>query len=86
MTTRKRPAPTDRPSPKSSADILSIGPDTWHEAPTADERREANLRAELSELGYSISIPCLVCGHPLTTDRSLSLHVGPKCAAKAVTK
>jgi hypothetical protein len=83
---RNRPGTASQAAPKSSAeDILNSSPDRWHSTPSIDERREAQLRAELSQLGYSVSLPCLVCGHPLTTDRSLALHVGPKCRARAVT-
>lgn len=59
--------------------------DHRHEVLTADERREQQLLEELRELGYGISMPCLKCGHPLTAARSLARHVGPKCAAKAVS-
>jgi hypothetical protein len=90
MSTRKRPASADGPSPKSTtttvADILNSSPDRRHSTPSADERREAALLAELSELGYTVAISCVVCGHALTTERSKALHLGPKCAAKAVTK
>jgi hypothetical protein len=55
-------------------------------APTAEERREAELLAELEELGYGITVPCLVCRHPLTSAKSIARHVGPKCAAKATTE
>jgi Family of unknown function (DUF6011) len=70
-------------APKSSADILNSSPDRWHSAPTAGERREAELRAELEALGYGITVPCLACGHALTSKASLDRHVGPKCAARA---
>jgi hypothetical protein len=82
---RNRPGGRSQAAPKSSADILNSSPDRRHSTPTADERRAAELLSELSELGYSVSVPCLTCGHPLTTDRSVSLHVGPKCRAKAVS-
>ncbi len=85
MTTRKRPA-GNRPSPKSiAADILDSSPDRRHSSPTVDERREADLLAELQNLGYGITIPCQICSHPLTSSRSLALHVGPKCRSKVVT-
>jgi hypothetical protein len=83
---RNRPGTGSQAAPsKSSTDILNDSPDRWHATPTADERREAKLLAELSELGYSVSVPCLVCSHPLTSPRSTALHVGPKCRSKAVT-
>ena len=54
-------------------------------APSAEDRREAGLLAELEELGYGITVPCLVCRHPLTSAKSVARHIGPKCAAKATT-
>ena len=51
-------------------------------APTADERREAALLAEVRTLGYGITVPCLMCRRPLTAPRSLVSHVGPVCAAR----
>lgn len=80
-----RPGGRSQAAPTSSADILNASPDRWHSTPTADERREAELLAELRNLGYTVSVPCLMCGHPLTTDRSTARHIGPRCSAKAVT-
>lgn len=84
--TRKRPA-GNRPSPKSTAtDYLHSSGDYRHQAPTADERREAQLIEELRDLGYGIAVSCIVCGHPLTSARSVALMVGPTCRAKAVSR
>lgn len=65
-------------------DILGGSPDHRHATPSADERREAELIAELSERGYTISVRCKICRHPLTNNHSVDRHVGPKCAAKVV--
>jgi hypothetical protein len=83
---RNRPGMASRAAPKSSADILNDSPDRRHSTPTAADRREADLLAELRELGYTISVPCSVCGHALTAGRSTARHIGPKCHAKAVVK
>jgi hypothetical protein len=58
--------------------------DHRHQALTAGERREKRLLEELRGLGYCIAVSCLVCGHPLTSARSVALMVGPRCRAKAV--
>lgn len=83
--TRKRPAPQreNRPSPKHRANGYhhSSG-DYRHQAPTAEERREHKMIEELRGLGYCIAVSCLVCGHPLTSARSVDLMVGPKCRAR----
>lgn len=59
-------------------------PEDGYAAPSAAERHEAALLAELAELGYGITVPCLVCRRPLTSARSLRSHVGPTCSARAV--
>lgn len=60
--------------------------DYRHQAPTLADRHEMKLIEELQLLGYGITVPCLVCGHALSSKRSLALMVGPKCRAKAVTE
>ena len=57
-------------------------PHDGYQAPTAADRREAALLAELRSLGYGITVPCLICRHPLTAPRSLVSHIGPVCAAR----
>lgn len=66
----------------SAQDILARSADAHHATPDADERREAQLIAELSERGYTVSVRCKRCRHPLTDQQSVDRHVGPKCAAK----
>ncbi|MGW0158461.1 DUF6011 domain-containing protein [Mycobacterium sp. NPDC003323] len=88
MSPRKRPAPSDRPLRNHSTcatDSIVHRPEDGYAAPTADERREQQLLDELRALGYSISVRCRECGHPLSTPQSVAAHIGPKCAAKAVT-
>ena len=86
MKRRNRPgnpgAATSTP-PSADFDSSLHRPEDGYAAPTAEDRREARLRAELQELGYGITVPCLVCRHPLTAAKSLARHVGPKCAAKS---
>lgn len=82
---RNRPGLASQAAPRSTAtDFLNDSPDRRHSTPTADERREAMLLAELKSLGYGITVPCLICQRPLTSARSLAAHVGPVCRAKAV--
>lgn len=85
MTTRKMPAPAgNRHLPRYRANgYQQSNGDYRHQAPTADERREKKLLEELRGLGYCIAVSCLVCGHPLTSARSVALMVGPRCRAKA---
>jgi hypothetical protein len=60
--------------------------DYRHQAPTLAERREAQLLEELRDLGYCIAVSCAICGHALTSPRSVALMVGPTCRAKAVAE
>jgi hypothetical protein len=85
MTTRERPAPRGSrhlPQHRANGYHHNSG-DYRHQAPTADERREKKLLNELHALGYGITVPCLECGHPLTSATSLARHLGPVCAARA---
>lgn len=82
LETRKRPA-GNRPSPKSRAsDYSHSSGDYRHEAPTAEDRAVGQAIEVLTGHGYCIAVSCVVCGHALTNPRSVSLMVGPKCAAK----
>ena len=60
--------------------------DAWHQAPTPAERREEQLLEELRKLGYCVAVSCLICGHALTSPRSVAAMIGPTCRAKAVDK
>lgn len=53
-----------------------------YQAPTAEDRREGELLAELNARGYRISVDCRACGHPLVAARSVAAMIGPKCLAK----
>ena len=59
-------------------------PEDGYATPTAEDRREALLLAEVRALGYGLSVRCRVCRHPLTAAKSVAAHVGPKCAARVV--
>lgn len=83
--TRKRPA-GNRPSPHRTngyADSSLHKAEDGYTAPTADERREAELISELKALGYTVAVRCTACNHPLVTGASVARHLGPRCAAKA---
>jgi Family of unknown function (DUF6011) len=86
MSQRKRPPVPQgdqRPSKHRANGYHHNSGDYRHQAPTADERHEIRLLEELRRLGYCIAVSCVVCGHPLTSARSVALMVGPRCRAKA---
>lgn len=93
MTTAKRNRPSGgtRAASKSRAtdyieDSSLHRAEDGYAAPTADERREAELLAEVRALGYTVAVRCTACNHPLTDPQSTALHIGPRCRAKAVTE
>jgi len=57
-------------------------PQDGYAPPDPEDRREAELLAELRKLGYTIAVRCLACGHPLTHPKSVARFIGPRCAAK----
>jgi hypothetical protein len=79
---RNRPGTASQAAPKSSTDILSIGPDTWHEAPTAEDRAVQAALKLLDQFGYGIAMRCVDCLHPITSVASLRRMRGPRCAAR----
>jgi hypothetical protein len=72
--------------PRAGSDSTAHRSQDGYAAPTAEDRREAELVAELQALGYGITVPCLVCRHPLTSAKSVARHIGPKCATKAAAE
>ncbi|MGC5245395.1 DUF6011 domain-containing protein [Gordonia sp. DT219] len=87
MTREKRnPAGGNGGARKSSTwarDHHKCSPDTRITSPTADEVYERSVIEAAAELGYTVAVPCQVCGHPLTHPKSVVAQVGPKCAGKA---
>lgn len=85
MSQRKRPAlPQDRPSRNTTngTDSSLYRRQDGYAPPDPEDRREAELLAELRKLGYTIAVRCLACGHPLTHPKSVARFIGPRCAAK----
>jgi hypothetical protein len=85
MTTRlrrNRPGTASQAAPKSSTDFLNDSPDRRIEAPTAEDRREAQVLADAAELGYRLAVQCRCCGSWLVADRSVRKFIGPVCAKR----
>ena len=81
----RRPGGGTRAATKSiAADILSISPDARHEAPTAEDRLDAEVIAEARARGFRLAARCTACGHWLVAAESVALHLGPVCRARAV--
>ncbi|WP_407635608.1 DUF6011 domain-containing protein [Mycolicibacterium vanbaalenii] len=94
MTTRKRPAPPqNRPSPDTTNDndakstvLHRLFGHAPHEPLTREDREDLDVIVAAVERGFRIAVRCRVCGHWLSNPRSVKSFVGPRCAAKAVTK
>ncbi len=89
MTKRKAPALAQDRHPSTLTNVTSLAPhrpEDGYSAPTAGDRREVQLLAELAELGYVVAVRCLSCGHPLTSPKSVARFIGPVCASKVVDR
>lgn len=86
MRTRKRPAPRqgNRPSPIATNCTESIalqGHDRVRPLDVEDRDDTAVLEAAYAR-GYRLAVKCSVCGHWLTSRKSLLDHIGPVCARR----
>ena len=55
-------------------------------APSAEDRREAGLLAELRDLGYRPATRCTRCNQWVVAAKSVALHMGPVCRAKSAAE
>jgi len=85
MRTRKRPAPTDRPSPnatngyrQSTVEPRLYGFDRL-EPLTAEDRADLDVIIAAAERGYRIAVQCRRCGQWLTNPKSVRGFIGPVC-------
>ncbi|WP_376740720.1 DUF6011 domain-containing protein [Gordonia paraffinivorans] len=81
-TRRRNPAEGSGGARRSTwaADIDESNPDAT--SLTTDEIYARAVLQAVTELGYAVSIPCRVCGHPLTSPQSVAAVVGPRCRRK----
>lgn len=90
MSQRKRPAPPqDRPSRNHSPNATKSTAhrsEDGYAAPTAEDRREAQLLAELRECGYRPAVRCTRCNQWVVADASVAAHMGPVCRSKVVAE
>ena len=67
----------------ATADSIRLHrPQDGYAAPSAEDRREAGLLAELRDLGYQPATRCTRCGQWVVAAKSVALHMGPVCRAK----
>ncbi|MDQ1305775.1 MAG: hypothetical protein QG671_1607 [Actinomycetota bacterium] len=66
-----------------SCDSSLYRPQDGYAAPSAEDRREAGLLAELRDLGYQPATRCTRCGQWVVAAKSVALHMGPVCRAKS---
>ncbi|MBD8057233.1 hypothetical protein ICV35_26715 [Rhodococcus ruber] len=62
--------------------ILSLGLDRRYEVPEPSDREVLAALAVVAAAGYSISVRCTRCGHPLVHPKSVVRHQGPRCATR----
>ena len=89
MSTRKRPAPTGRPSSNNTNEChksIALHGHDRVEPLDAEDRADIAVLEAAAQRGYRLATQCTVCGHWLTSRRSLLAHVGPKCSARQVAE
>lgn len=80
--TRRSPGSKSRATsttPIADIEFSAHRPEDGYAAPTAQERAVQRALDVVMASGYGITVPCLVCGHPLTSARSMAAMVGPTC-------
>ncbi len=71
----------------ATADSIRLHrPQDGYAAPSAEDRREAGLLAELRDLGYQPATRCTRCGQWVVAAKSVALHMGPVCRAKSAAE
>ena len=96
MPKRSSPAAADRATTRDnttaghhtadSCDSSLHRPQDGYAAPSAEDRREAGLLAELRDLGYQPATRCTRCGQWVVAAKSVALHMGPVCRAKSAAE
>ncbi len=91
MNQRKTPAPLPQESRRSrnttndakSTVLYKMFGHAPHEPLTPDDRQDLDVIIAAVERGFRVSVQCRVCGHWLSSPRSVKAFVGPRCAVKA---
>lgn len=89
---RKKPAPRqgNRPSPNATnysecnATGRLHGHDR-HEPLDVEDRADLAVLEAAAERGFVLATRCVDCGHFVVNEKSVRLHRGPVCRAKAVS-
>lgn len=89
--TRTRRSPGEQARATSTTPIADLDSSLYrrqdgYAAPTADDRREASLLAELRDLGYQPATRCTRCNQWVVAPKSVALHMGPVCRAKSAAE
>jgi hypothetical protein len=79
---------TAHQAPQPDRQSTAATTSTWidHAEPTtAEDRREAQLLAELRALGYRLAVRCTRCSQWLVAAESVAAHMGPVCRERVAT-
>jgi hypothetical protein len=81
---RMRPAGNEaHPKSQMAAGYVDSSEDPRYDVPAPTDREIAAALVIVQDAGYWVAVRCTVCGHPLVSPKSLRVHMGPKCAARA---
>lgn len=87
MNAKRMPAPPQDRHPEQHSTATDSTranqPEDGYTPGSPDDRREAELLAELAALGYRVAVRCTRCKHPVCDPRSVARHMGPVCAKRA---
>lgn len=68
-----------------STQSISYPRQDGYAAPAADERADESFLATAAELGYRLTVRCLLCNRWLADPESVRLHLGPTCRQRVAS-
>lgn len=76
----------DQLNPKGVAhQSISYPRQDGYAAPAAGDRADESFLATAAELGYRLTVRCLLCNRWLADPESVRLHLGPTCRQRAAS-
>lgn len=76
----------DQRNPKGVArQSIRYGRQDGYAAPDPDDRADESFLATAAELGYRLTVRCLLCNRWLADPESVRLHLGPTCRQRVAS-
>ena len=74
--------PAASTTPIASCESTAYRPQDGYQAPSAQDRLDAQVIAAARERGFSIAVRCSRCNQWVVAAKSVAAHLGPVCQAK----